>query len=945
MNIKTQRLNKNISSRLWINIPYVIALVTIIFLAWSASFTLAWPHDGILRIHPTGLIGELDPTGPAVNKLQVGDIIKYVDGVPQEDAYYANKYSGDIVQFIVLREGKNVSVEFNLVDPPSDEILRRLMPLLVALVFWVVGVGVQAYSPAKLSTIWFYLFCQTSAVLLATGLISGGLPRISGLFNFLLWLIGPLSVHLHLHFPQTLSLRGQRYWLALLYAMAALGGLPYLVLGPQTIQSVPAFAHIFIVSSLFLVLNLSIVVALLFYSYHHATIMGVRGEIRIVVLGGVLSALPFIILTVLPDAVLKQTIVPYDFAFLFLGILPITYGYAIFRHRLIEIEDRVNRGATYILVFSILGGFYLILYAIIYNLLPITLVGGPFIGTLLALVLAGIYVPLRRRVQSVVDTVFYGGWYDYRSAVTQITQGLEQITDLRSLAETVSQRLITTLRLEDACVFLRDIEGDFSVIEVAPRDKLGERSSLSFSVLPKTSLTYLLKIGAVERASLREALSEVSLSPEELQLLASEQVNLWVPVLGQGQVQGLLALGQKFGGDVFSGEDLDILRIVAMQIGPVIGNIHLLSQLRQYTAELEQRVIERTAELHDAKERVEAILASVGDGVIVTDLEGSILTVNAAFEEQSGYPAFELLGQKLYDLLSQQNDPGILEDLRKTLSNGEIWSGELKNKRNGGGQIDIHLTIAPVRDQSGQIVSYVGSQRDITRQKELDRLKDLFVADVSHELRTPTTNIGLYLELLEGASPEKSREFLAVIRQQSQLLGKLVDDILDLSRLAMKNAKGVESTFVDLNPVIDEVIAAHQLMTEAAGLALVFEPELDLPPVWGDQSQLERMVTNLVSNAIRYTLVGEVWVRTYTLDGQICLEIRDTGIGIAPEDMPHIFARFYRGEMVRQTKIHGTGLGLSIVKEIVDFHRGEIEVDSKIDVGSSFIVRLPRGRD
>lgn len=945
MNIKTQRLNKNISSRLWINIPYVIALVTIIFLAWSASFTLAWPHDGILRIHPTGLIGELDPTGPAVNKLQVGDIIKYVDGVPQEDAYYANKYSGDIVQFIVLREGKNVSVEFNLIDPPSDEILRRLMPLLVALVFWVVGVGVQAYSPAKLSTIWFYLFCQTSAVLLATGLNSGELPWISGLFNFLLWLIGPLSVHLHLHFPQTLSLRGQRYWLALLYAMAALGGLPYLVLGPQTIQSLPGFTQIFIVSSLFLVLNLSIVVALLFYSYHHATIMGVRGEIRIVVLGGVLSALPFIILTVLPDAVLKQTIVPYDFAFLFLGILPITYGYAIFRHRLIEIEDRVNRGATYILVFSILGGFYLILYAIIYYLLPITLVGGPFIGTLLALVLAGIYVPLRRRVQRLVDTVFYGGWYDYRSAVTQITQGLEQITDLRSLAETVSQRLITTLRLEDACVFLRDIEGDFSVIEVAPRDKLGERSSLSFSVLPKTSLTYLLKIGAVERASLREALSEVSLSPEELQLLASEQVNLWVPVLGQGQVQGLLALGQKFGGDVFSGEDLDILRLVARQISPVIGNIHLLSQLRQYTAELEQRVIERTAELHDAKERVEAILASVGDGVIVTDLEGSILTVNAAFEEQSGYPAFELLGQKLYDLLSQQNDPGILEDLRKTLSNGEIWSGELKNKRNGGGQIDIHLTIAPVRDQSGQIVSYVGSQRDITRQKELDRLKDLFVADVSHELRTPTTNIGLYLELLEGASPEKSREFLAVIRQQSQLLGKLVDDILDLSRLAMKNSNGVESTFVDLNPVIDEVIAAHQLMTEAAGLALVFEPELDLPPVWGDQSQLERMVTNLVSNAIRYTLVGEVWVRTYTLDGQICLEIRDTGIGIAPEDMPHIFARFYRGEMVRQTKIHGTGLGLSIVKEIVDFHRGEIEVDSKIDVGSSFIVRLPRGRD
>ena len=906
---------------------------------------LAYPADGILTISPTGLISEIDPNGPAHNRLQEGDIVTTVDGIPFNEALplYADKRAGSEVQFDVRRAGKFEAVNFFLVDPTKEEIFKRLAILLVALIFWLVGIGVQAFAPGNEATRTFFLFSQFSAALLAAGLMSQLGPNwASRFFNILLWLIGPLTVHFHLYFPQSASIRGQRTGLGVLYGLAVLGGLPFLVLAVHTIRSSSWYAPLLTAGRLFLAINLLAVVVLLMYAYRHATTPGARGKIRIVVLGGGLSALPIVTLTILPDALNLNPILPFSFALVLIGLLPLTYGYAIFRHRLIQIEKHVNRGATYILVYSILGGFYFTLYAILHNWLPFRLESEPIINTLLVLVLASVFGPLNQRVQRLVDTALYGGWYDYRSAVTQITQGLEQVTDLKLLASIISERLVKTLRLEDTCVFLRDLDGSFSVIEVAPREKLREKAPLSFSALPMSSLTFLLKLGGeVGRSSLGKALSEVALTPEEHRLLNSEQDHLWVPIIGHKEVQGLLALGPKFGGDIFSGEDMDILRLVARQVGPVLENIHLLTQLRQHAADLEQRVKERTAELHDAKERVEAILASVADGVIVTELDGGILTVNAAFEEQSGYTAIELAGQKIYALLDQHNESIILEKMRTSLQDGAAWSGELVAGRKGGGRYDILLTIAPVQDQNGQIVSYVGSQRDITNQKELDRLKDRFVADVSHELRTPTSNISLYLELMEEATEEKAVEYLGILKDQSFLLRRLVEDILDLSRIGMWKTRNIEFSAVDLNAIAEQVVIAHYPLADAAGLALQFNPGPDLPPVRGEQNQLARVVTNLVANSVRYTLEGGVCVSTFVKDHQICLEVMDTGIGIDPADQPHLFERFYRGRQVRQSNIHGTGLGLAIVKEIVDAHDGCIDIQSEFGKGSTFRVWLP----
>ncbi|HLF28510.1 MAG TPA: PAS domain S-box protein [Anaerolineae bacterium] len=225
---------------------------------------------------------------------------------------------------------------------------------------------------------------------------------------------------------------------------------------------------------------------------------------------------------------------------------------------------------------------------------------------------------------------------------------------------------------------------------------------------------------------------------------------------------------------------------------------------------------------------------------------------------------------------------------------------------------------------------------------ELDRLKTKFVSDVSHELRTPVTNLILYLNLLERGKAEKRNYYMMVLTEQAARLGTLIEDILDLTRLERDRARIVLAP-VDLNAIVEQVVTANELRAEERGLTLTFEPGQGLPAVRGERSQLSQVATNLISNALLYTPAGTITVST-GLDPErqaVYLRVQDTGIGIDPEDLAHLFERFYRGKRVAQSDIPGTGLGLGIVKEIVELHRGTLEVESQIGAGSTFNVWLP----
>ena len=935
------------SKRIRMSFPFIVGIGVFCLIVWGLMLAINYPYEGITSLSTHNEILSLDEHLKEISPLKVGDIIlevnnqKILENLPSY-SWYLGKKAGDSASFLIQRGQEKISVTVPLARPSGDELVTRLMPLFIALVFLIVGLGVEAFAPVTVATelgFWFFLF---SSLLLTSGQLSWTGPTLFiQVYNFLWWVIGPLAVHFHLFFPQEAKFKGRNILLLLLYFIGLIGGILNIIWGNHANPNSQFIFLVITASRYFLATNLLFLAALLYYHYHNAVDPGVRAKIRLLLLGGLLSVVPFVTFYILPEILINKPIIPHSFTFIWISFLPLTYGYAIFRYRIIEFERHVNRGATVLLVFSILVGIYISIFSLLERILPSHILYDPALNTFIILSLSASILPISKRVQRLVDTMFYGGWYDYRSAILQITSNLEQITDLRELASVVAERLTSTLRIEDACIFLSDIEGDFSVVEVAPKNKLLEKAAEKNLILPRSSLEFLLKVGGEEKTSLAEALRAAQISPEEYQLLNTEQEHLWVPIIGHGQIKGLLALGQKYGGDVFSAEDLDILRVVARTLGPIIENIHLLNQLRKYASELEKRVEERTAQLYDAKERVEAILRSVGDGVVVTNLDGVIETVNDTMLSQSSYTMEELVGLNYLEWLGHYNDEEIIQSIKNDLQKGLIWTGELIHARKNGKQYDISLTIAPVRDQKGNIINFVATQRDITYRKELDRIKDIFVADVSHELRTPTTNITLYLELLEGANDSKRAEYLRVLKEQTLLLRRLVEDILDLSRLAIGKTKKIEFTPVDLNLIIEQSITAYIPSAAMKGIDLQFEKNPGLPFVRGETNQISRVVNNLIGNAINYTNQGFIRIRAFQLDRWVCFEVKDSGIGIAEEDLPHIFERFYRGQQVRQTKKHGTGLGLAIVNEIVDVHGGRIEVESQENQGSTFRVYLP----
>jgi len=228
------------------------------------------------------------------------------------------------------------------------------------------------------------------------------------------------------------------------------------------------------------------------------------------------------------------------------------------------------------------------------------------------------------------------------------------------------------------------------------------------------------------------------------------------------------------------------------------------------------------------------------------------------------------------------------------------------------------------------------------RLQELDSLKSKFVSEVSHELRTPVTSLLLYLSLLGTGKPDKYPQYLKQASQQAARMKQLIEDILDLSRLERDKADLTLGP-IDLNAVLEQAAMAQLPRAAAAALNVTVDLATDLPAARGDINRLQQVATNLIANAINYTAKGEVRIRSFQQPDQarVGFEVQDTGMGIAPEDLPHLFERFYRGQRASQSSVRGTGLGLSIVKEIVDWHGGEVEVCSEVGVGSTFTVWLP----
>jgi len=385
------------------------------------------------------------------------------------------------------------------------------------------------------------------------------------------------------------------------------------------------------------------------------------------------------------------------------------------------------------------------------------------------------------------------------------------------------------------------------------------------------------------------------------------------------------------------------------ELGELILNFNEMAErLERYE---EQNIEELTAE----KAKLETLVSTIADGAVLIDNNMQVVLVNPTARHIFGWEgANDVVGSNVLHHLP----PTVQIEITKTLyemASGECESAEFRLTLNQPSNRTIRILLTTVRDlQRENIKGIAITVQDITREVELNEAKSQFISNVSHELRTPLFNIKSFIETLhdygEDLSVEQRREFLQTVNHETDRLTRLVNDVLDLSKLESGRSYNFDS--VDLAQAIEQTLRTYQLNARDKGIELIQDVAPGLPLVLGNYDLLLQVLANLVGNALKFTPAGgKIAIRTYKLEtnayspdqpAQVRVEVSDTGIGIAPEDQQAIFDRFFRVEN-RVHTLEGTGLGLSIVRNIVERHHSKVNLVSEVGVGTTFWFDLTLG--
>jgi K+-sensing histidine kinase KdpD len=402
-----------------------------------------------------------------------------------------------------------------------------------------------------------------------------------------------------------------------------------------------------------------------------------------------------------------------------------------------------------------------------------------------------------------------------------------------------------------------------------------------------------------------------------------------LPLIAQQEVIGFIYIFRNYQG-VFSSNDRSLLSSFANQAAIAVRNARL------YT------------EINREKQRIDAMLNSAADGILILNPDHSIERTNAAFARMYGRPQDDLQCMNHEDVIQWMNPPhGIT--LEKAEAGGWPLSpqahlyveGDIR-RPDGQPPLPVGITYAPLLSSEGTLINTIATVRDITRFRQADELKSEFISIVSHELKTPVALIKGYVSTLRREDVDWEGEVmdnsLKVIEEEADRLTELIENLLDASRLQAGGMK-LKKSDIGFHPLATRLAERFQTQTEEHDI-IVDVPE-DFPVVMADETRIEQVLSNLISNAIKYAPNGEIHITGQTLPDQIIICVTDEGPGIAAGDMPHIFDRFYRAhETSRKTK--GAGLGLYLARAVIEAHNGRMWADPKTDKGARICFSLPR---
>jgi two-component system, NtrC family, sensor kinase len=659
-----------------------------------------------------------------------------------------------------------------------------------------------------------------------------------------------------------------------------------------------------------------------------------RQQLKWVVWGSLLAILPFMLLYGTGYIIGEDTAGSLtDASFVPLILIPLSLGYSVVRYRLMDVELVVRRAAVY--AFTTLA-IAVAIGAIVYftglfafsgdvaSTGEITLRLILSVSAMACIVM--IAAPVKNFLQERVDRLFYGQRYDLRRSLLDFGRTISA-TAFDPLIDSLITHLRDVMNVERLAIFVED-PLDPSGYRVARAAGLGQ-----INVPP--DFRDMIRTRSSETGVVRA--DDLEMVPEG-DGFVRRVLHYYVPCVVRGRMVAVIGLGRSADGALLSSEDVEILRTVSGYIAVAIEN-SLLYQEQQH----------RAAELELLKEFNESIVESINVGLMAVDLDGRITRLNSALEEIFSITRDEVIGKKVEELFAED----FADTLHQVLGpdgwhlpqTRQIY--KLHTATRAGRSLVLNIALAPLCADSDEQTGALGVFEDVTQRLQLEEQLQqreklssigLLAAGVAHEVNTPLTGVSSYTQMLLGMLSESDPKhaLLLKVRRQAERATDIVNNLLNFSR----TGSAAEFDAVDIHRVLDDTLQLLEPQLRRSQIEIVRDYGDNLPQVHGNSVKLQQVFTNLILNARDSIANGNGRVSLSTRngdDGSLVVEVTDSGVGIAPDDVAKIYDPFFTTKGVGR----GTGLGLAVTYGIVQEHSGHISVSSTPGLGTTFRISLP----
>ena len=921
---------------------FLLTVAAVVFAGFNfdAELKASIPDDGVWWIEHGGRLtaDRVDPAGPgAKSGIKSGDQLVSVNGqeIQTSPGLERQLYRNGVwskAAYSLLRQ--SVPLDSSVILVPAERSLNNWLRL-IALIYLGIGLYVLLRRWTAPGSTHFYIFCLVSFIAYSF--------KYTGKLNDFDWTIywgniaaGVLQPALFLHFVLTFpekrqTVRKHPWLLALVYAPGAIllavhfGAMHWLQASERLRWNLDRMEMSY--GSLFFVASAT----LLWYSYQRASTTILRQQLKWVTRGTILAIIPYTLFYVVPYLLGRLPGATMKISALSLALLPLTFGYAIFRYRLMDVDLIFKRGVVYTLAAATVVGMYFGLVAAVAELVQKQKPSSGPVGLILAVVVTALlFDPVRKWIQDRIDQFFSRTRYDYRRTLLEFGRELSSETDLNAMLSSLMDRLSRTLAVDRMAIFLagEDAGAGFVLAKSFGLSAPG-RLDLSFLSAQRPEAAGHLFFENTHQVP-RE-------SPGAQQTIARLELNYYIPCHAQQKTIAVLGLGKTAQGDFLSSEDMELLETLGGYLGIAIQNGQLYASLQQKAAEYER-----------LKDFNENIVESINVGVMALDMEDRIESWNAQMEVMYAVPRWQTLTQPLKAIFPAE----FVEEFDRTRESAGIHNLYKFRLKTPAGEVrTVNVAIAPLVTRKFQVIGRLIIMDDITERTDLetqlsqaDKLTSigLLAAGVAHEVNTPLAVISSYTQMLSKqlqGDPQKSG-LLEKITRQTFRASEIVNNLLNFSRTS-----GSEVGDVDVNKVIADTLALleHQFKVAKVHVENALAPTLQ--PIQGNSGRLQQVFLNLFLNA-KDAMAGGGKLRVATMNGDsVSVSVSDTGSGIAPEHIQRIYDPFFTTKTSpREGQARGTGLGLSVTYGIIQEHAGKIRVESHPGAGTTFTLDFPLSR-